>query len=105
MCADHAKFTISMPENLLAEIDAEAEASGTTRSGVIREAAAVYLRQRREADAAAARRVRVRDAMAIMREISAEPHADSRSTLEILREVRDLGDDNASESSRDEVWP
>lgn len=92
MCAEHAKFTISMPESLLSEIDAEAESSGTTRSGVIREAAAVYLEQKREANAAAARRAGVNDAAAIMREISEGHHGDPRPTIEILREVRDIGD-------------
>jgi metal-responsive CopG/Arc/MetJ family transcriptional regulator len=32
-----AKFTVSMPDELLARVDAEAQRRGTSRSGVIRE--------------------------------------------------------------------
>ena len=83
-----AKFTISMPEELLAEIDAAAEAAGTTRSGVIREAAAHYVVERRAESLAAERRARVSAALDRMKDIAAQPKADDRPTLEVLRELR-----------------
>jgi len=83
-----AKFTISMPEDLLAEIDAAAEAAGTTRSGVIREAAAHYVVARRAESLAVERRLRVTAALDRMKSIAAQPKADDRPTLEVLRELR-----------------
>lgn len=84
-----SKFTISMPQDLLVEIDAEAEARGETRSGVIREASAQYLEHRREEDAAAERRRKVAGAIEIMRELASRPSLDDRPSLEILRELRE----------------
>jgi metal-responsive CopG/Arc/MetJ family transcriptional regulator len=48
-----AKVMVSLPDDLLAEVDAEARRSGTTRSAVMREFADVALRRRRESRAAA----------------------------------------------------
>ena len=84
-----AKITISIPADLLGDIDGLATGSGESRSFVIREAAALYLRSRREADAAAARRQGVDRAMEVMQEIRSMPVLDDRSSLEILRELRD----------------
>jgi metal-responsive CopG/Arc/MetJ family transcriptional regulator len=50
-----AKVTVSLPDDLLAEVDAEARRGGTTRSAVMREFADAALRQRREGRAAAMR--------------------------------------------------
>jgi metal-responsive CopG/Arc/MetJ family transcriptional regulator len=50
-----AKVMVSLPDDLLAEVDAEARRGGTTRSAVMREFAIVALRRRREARAAAMR--------------------------------------------------
>lgn len=83
-----SKFTISMPEDLLAGIDALAGETGDTRSGVIREASAMYLRERSEADAACERRRRVAGALAIMKSVASDPQRDTRPSLEILREIR-----------------
>jgi metal-responsive CopG/Arc/MetJ family transcriptional regulator len=48
-----AKVMVSMPDDLLAEVDAEALRSGTSRSAVLREFAMAALRRRREDRAAA----------------------------------------------------
>jgi metal-responsive CopG/Arc/MetJ family transcriptional regulator len=48
-----AKVMVSMPEDLLSEVDAEASRLGTSRSAVLREFADAALRKRR-ADRAAA---------------------------------------------------
>lgn len=50
-----AKVMVSLPDELLAEVDAEAERSGTTRSAVMREFADAALRRRREGRASALR--------------------------------------------------
>jgi metal-responsive CopG/Arc/MetJ family transcriptional regulator len=50
-----AKVMVSLPDDLLAEVDAEARRDGTTRSAVMREFADAALRRRREGRAAAMR--------------------------------------------------
>ncbi|MDP2233136.1 MAG: ribbon-helix-helix domain-containing protein, partial [Actinomycetota bacterium] len=88
-CDMIAKFTISMPEELLAEIDAEAQASGATRSGIIREASTRYVAERRASDAEAAHRARVAEAVEGMKRIARREKRDTRSTLELLRDLRE----------------
>lgn len=56
-----AKVMVSMPDELLAEVDAEARRAGSTRSAIMREFADAALRRRRE-DRAAAMRALLRDA-------------------------------------------
>lgn len=48
-----AKVMVSLPDDLLAEVDAEARRGRTTRSAVMREFADAALRRRREGRAAA----------------------------------------------------
>jgi metal-responsive CopG/Arc/MetJ family transcriptional regulator len=48
-----AKVMVSMPDDLLAEVDAEAGRAGTSRSAVLRGFAVTALRRRREDRAAA----------------------------------------------------
>ncbi|HXS45918.1 MAG TPA: ribbon-helix-helix domain-containing protein [Solirubrobacterales bacterium] len=43
-----AKVMVSLPDDLLAEVDAEARRGGTTRSAVMRDFADAALRRRRE---------------------------------------------------------
>src|SRR3954449_9298211 len=50
-----AKVMVSLPDDLLAEVDAEAQRGGTTRSAVMRGFADAALRRRREDRAAAMR--------------------------------------------------
>lgn len=50
-----AKVMVSLPEDLLSEVDAEARRTGTTRSAIMREFAGIALRRRRESRAAAMR--------------------------------------------------
>jgi metal-responsive CopG/Arc/MetJ family transcriptional regulator len=50
-----AKVMVSLPDDLLAEVDAEARRGGTTRSAVMRGFADAALRRRREGRAAAMR--------------------------------------------------
>lgn len=46
---------VSLPDDLLAEVDAEARRLGTTRSAIMREFAGIVLHRRRENRAAAMR--------------------------------------------------
>jgi metal-responsive CopG/Arc/MetJ family transcriptional regulator len=50
-----AKVMVSLPEDLLAEVDAEAKRVGSTRSAVMRSFADAALRKRREHRAASMR--------------------------------------------------
>ena len=65
------KLNISMPEELLAEIDAEATELGLTRSGLIQEASARYVATARSDREAERRRLSVESAAARMRAIGA----------------------------------
>jgi metal-responsive CopG/Arc/MetJ family transcriptional regulator len=56
-----AKVMVSMPDDLLAEVDAEAGRTGSTRSAVLRSFADTALRRRR-ADRAGAMRTLLKDA-------------------------------------------
>lgn len=50
-----AKVMVSLPDDLLAEVDAEARRRGSTRSGVMREVADLALREHRTARASSMR--------------------------------------------------
>lgn len=50
-----AKVMVSMPDDLLAEVDAEASRTGSTRSAIMRDFADAALRRRRSNRAAAMR--------------------------------------------------
>ncbi len=96
MAESVAKVTISLPVELLAQIDGVAGQTGESRSFVIREASVEFLTARRDADSAAARRQGVDCAIARMREIGSRPVLDDRPSLEILRELRDSDDPPSS---------
>jgi metal-responsive CopG/Arc/MetJ family transcriptional regulator len=88
-----AKVTISLPEELLAKLDAEAATLGVSRSELVQEAAGTYLGQTQEERVEEARRARVRGAIERMQEMAdRNPMLDGRPTLEILREVRATDD-------------
>jgi predicted transcriptional regulator len=88
-----AKVTISLPEELLAKLDAEAVNAGASRSWVAQEAMAGYLAQSAEQREAAARLAKADEL--IERLIHFEDGRvirDNRPSLEILREVRATDD-------------
>jgi hypothetical protein len=88
----YARVTISIPEDLLAEIDADASAAGASRSAVMQEAAARYVVEKRSVDAAEKHRRSVERAIEGFRGIAAHPSLDPRPSLELLREIRDQDD-------------
>jgi metal-responsive CopG/Arc/MetJ family transcriptional regulator len=88
-----AKVTISLPEELLAKLDAEADALGRSRSFVAQEAMAIYLGKTAEQRVDEERRASILSAIEGMREMSARnPMHDGRPSLEILREIRATDD-------------
>ena len=92
------KFSISLPTDLLAEVDAIAEADELSRSAVIREATATYVSARVSAAYEAERSRRVGEALEGFDAVAAKWGADERSSLDLLRELR--GEDGADASAR-----
>ena len=81
------KLNISMPQELLEEIDAEASVLGLTRSGLIQEASARYVVSARQDREAEVRRLRVEEAAARMRRIGVE-FGPTRDTAKLVAEAR-----------------
>ena len=65
-----AKVNVSLPDELLREVDSLAEEMSRSRSGLVQEATARYVAQAREERAAAERAARIEAAIAKMRELS-----------------------------------
>ncbi len=88
-----AKITISLPDELLARLDAEAYALATSRSQLVQESVTTYLGKTPTERDADARRERILDAVEKMRHFGEgrEIH-DDRPSLEMLRELRDNDD-------------
>lgn len=82
------KFSISLPEALLAELDDLADADGLTRSAVIREAAADYVATRKAELGARRRRERVGRAIGGFRAISEQWGDDRQPGVQYIRDLR-----------------
>lgn len=82
------KFSISLPETLLADVDELARVDNLTRSAVIREGMAAYVAGRTSARREQERRKLVDDALAELDVIAQDWGADERSGLDYLREIR-----------------
>ncbi|MDA3936357.1 MAG: ribbon-helix-helix protein, CopG family [Actinomycetota bacterium] len=85
----YEKVTISIPAELLEEVDDLAGEVGTSRSGLIREATARYLADRERAMADLRRREGAKRALEHFAELRESPGLDDRPSLEILREIRE----------------
>lgn len=89
-----AKVTISLPDELLARLDAEAGDLGMARSELVQESLAAYLGKTAEERHAEARQRRMLWALEQMEGFE-ERHPtvyDDRPTLEVLREIRETDD-------------
>lgn len=86
------KVTVSLPDDLLDQLDAEAEALGLSRSGIVQEASAHYLTHTSEERDVERRRARAARVMGGFAAIQAMPLIDERPSLDILREMRDTED-------------
>lgn len=96
-----AKVTISLPDELLERLDAEARELGVARSELVQESLATYLGKTTDEREAEARRVRMMDVIERMRTFDQRyPTYDDRPSLEILREIRET-DDSAPLRGRD----
>jgi Arc/MetJ-type ribon-helix-helix transcriptional regulator len=89
-----AKVTISLPDELLEQLDAEARELGVPRSELVQESLSSYLGKTAEERQAEARLARMRWAYEGM--LTFEDRFptiyDTRPTLEILREIRETDD-------------
>lgn len=82
------KINISLPSELLAEIDAEAEALHITRSGLIQEASARYIATTRVDREAELRRLRVASAAARMRRVGNRLGLANADPVQLIAESR-----------------
>ncbi len=89
------KLNISMPEELLVELDAEADELGLSRSGLIQEASAIYIASAREDREAERHRLRTLSAAQRMREAGTRLGLAGQDPVRLLAELR-----VADESSR-----
>lgn len=88
-----ARVTISLPEELLARLDAEAAVAGTSRSWLAQEAMTSYLGKTAEQRMEDERRASIAEAIEGMRHFEdGRVIRDDRPSLEILREVRETND-------------
>ena len=88
-----ARVTISLPDDLLERLDADAAAQGVARSELVQESLAAYLGKSAEERADEARRRQMLNAIEGMRTFHVGREVrDDRPSLEILREVRDTDD-------------
>jgi predicted transcriptional regulator len=97
------KFSISLPADLAAELEALAEQDGVSRSAVIQEASARYVADRNSSKEDQLRRVSVDAALAGFDEIATAWGADPRKGIDYLAELRsDARPIDASEVPEDE---
>ena len=83
-----AKLNISMPQELLDLIDAEADALGVSRSGLIQEASARYVVQSREDRETEIARLKARDAVRRMKRIGERIGLSAEDAVELLEQSR-----------------
>jgi len=82
------KINISMPGELLARIDAEADVLGLTRSGLIQEASARYIVASETDREAELRRLKAHAAARRMKAIGLEMGMTSPDTVTLVHEAR-----------------
>lgn len=95
------KFSVSLPEELVADVDEIASADGMTRSAVIREATADYVAARRSADSEAKRRERVDRAIAGFADLARRWGPDERTGVQYLADLRSEDASHAAEAPDD----
>lgn len=87
-----AKITISLPEELVSQIDGLAAERGASRSLIIREAATDLVAAADEQKRLRERRAGVDRALEALEALRAVPGRTGRSGTSILREIRDSDD-------------
>jgi predicted transcriptional regulator len=97
------KFSISLPSELAAELEALARREGVSRSSVVQEAAARYVADRRFLEKDQLRRAGVDAALAGFDEIASAWGEDPLQGVDYLAELRvELGQPDDSEVDADE---
>jgi predicted transcriptional regulator len=88
-----ARVTISLPDDLLARLDADAEAQARSRSELVQESIASYLGKTAEERELEARKKRAHEVIEALRKFRVGRQVrDDRPSLEILREIRETDD-------------
>jgi predicted transcriptional regulator len=94
------KFSVSLPQELTRQLDELAEATGASRSSLVREATARYVASRAAAAESDRRSASVSTALAGFDEVAAVWGDDGRQGVEYLADIRDLdGEPGESEGS------
>lgn len=89
-----AKVNVSLPDELLEAVDALAEESGRSRSGLVQEATARYIAWMAEERASEQRRSGIEAAMADARDLAGSVPAGT-DTTQVIRRDRDSDRANA----------
>ena len=84
------KFSISLPEELVADLDEFAGQDALTRSGLIREVVSEYVSKRRSATYEEERHARITRAIEGFERLSREWGPDERTAVELIREMREV---------------
>lgn len=87
-----AKITISLPEELVSEIDSLAAERGASRSLIIREAASELVTAARREKRRQERQAGVDRALGALAALRSAPGRTGRSGTSILRDIRDSDD-------------
>jgi metal-responsive CopG/Arc/MetJ family transcriptional regulator len=82
------RITITLPDELVSELDALAAPAGLSRSGVIREASARYVADAGAAGELERRRTGTDALLAYLDELRTHPVLDDRPVAELLHETR-----------------
>lgn len=83
------KFSISLPEELVADLDEFAGQDALTRSGLIREVVTEYVSKRRSAAYEQERHARITRAIEGFERLARESDPGEKGSLETLQEVRE----------------
>ncbi len=82
------RVTVTLPDDILVQLDEVAHAEGVTRSEVVREAASTYLAGRSRSLQARLRQEAVADGLSWLEAVGTSHAGDGESSLEVLRELR-----------------
>lgn len=82
------RVTVTLPDDVLLELDGVAHAEGVTRSEVVREAAVTYLAGRGESQETRLRHDAVTDGIAWLMDVADRHAGDGESGLAVLRDLR-----------------
>lgn len=83
-----SRVTVSLPADVLEQLDQIADADGVTRSDVIREASSHYLADREARKLADARDAAVAKGLRYLEDLAASASDDGASSLRVLHELR-----------------